>query len=81
MKWWIEHTPPSQARGKLQRIYERYRLGEATDNIILAHSPIPDALDSLMLFYNRVMHGTNDLPYVEREMVAVTVSVLNRCHY
>ena len=81
MKCWIEHTPPSEATGKLKKIYERHVKGGTADHIMLAHSIVPDALDSLMSFYKRVMHGDNDLPYLEREMIAVTVSVLNRCHY
>ena len=81
MKWWIEHIPPAEASGKLKKIYDRHVKGDTTDHIVMAHSVVPEAMDALMSFYKRVMHGDNDLPYVEREMIAVAVSVLNRCHY
>ena len=81
MKWWIEHIPPDRATGKLKKQYERFPSDSPMDHIILAHSPLPNAMDALMRFYKGVMHGQNDLPYVDREIIAVTVSVLNRCHY
>ena len=43
--------------------------------------PQAHALEALLTFYKKVMHGNNALPYVEREMIAETVSVLNQCHY
>lgn len=81
MEWWIAHVPPKKAAGRIKEIYERFTTDEGVDHVIQAHSPLPDALDALITFYSRVMHGRNDLPPLEREMIAVTVSVLNRCHY
>ena len=81
MRAFIETIPPERATGKLKELYRRSSAGGRVDHILQAHSLVPHALDSLMLFYKRVMHGKNDLPYVEREIIAVTVSVLNRCHY
>ena len=81
MKCWIEHVPPERATGKLKNLYDRVTQDGRVDHVIQAHSLVPDALDALLTFYKRVMHGKNDLPYVEREMIAVAVSVLNRCHY
>ncbi|MFQ5613836.1 MAG: carboxymuconolactone decarboxylase family protein [Anaerolineae bacterium] len=49
--------------------------------MIKAHSLNPNALRALMIFYNGVMHGDCDLTLAQREMIAVTVSVLNRCRY
>ena len=81
MKAWIDHVPPQQAQGALRQLYDRVTTDTGVDHIVQIHSLVPAALDSMLLFYKRVMHGDNDLPYVEREVIAVTVSVLNRCHY
>ena len=81
MNWWIDHIPPEKATGKLKKQYDRLRTDGPMDHIIAAHSPLPHAMDGLLTFYKGVMHGQNDLPYMEREIIALTVSVLNRCHY
>jgi alkylhydroperoxidase family enzyme len=81
MKAWIEHVPPEEATGALKELYDRSTAETGVDHILQIHSLVPAALDSLLVFYKRVMHGENALPYVEREVIAVTVSVLNRCHY
>ena len=81
MKWWIKHIPPDQATGKLKKQYDRTPTDGTVDHIIQAHSPLPHAMDALLSFYKGVMHGQNDLPYVEREIIAVVVSVLNQCRY
>ena len=81
MKAWIDHVPPDDAQGPLRKLYDRATTDAGVDHVIQIHSLVPAALDSLLVFYKRVMHGDNALPYVEREVIAVTVSVLNRCHY
>ena len=81
MKAWIDHIPPEKAQGALRELYDRVATDDGVDHIVQIHSLVPRALDAMLLFYKRVMHGDNDLPLVEREIIAVTVSVLNRCHY
>ena len=81
MKSWIESIPPDAAEGHLAELYNRASPKGEVDHILQGHSLVPWALDSLLVFYKRVMHGENDLPYVDREIIAVAVSVLNRCHY
>ena len=81
MKAWIDHVPPEKAQGPLKQLYDRVSTDTGVDHVLQIHSLVPAALDSLLVFYKRVMHGDNALPYVEREVIAVTVSVLNRCHY
>ena len=81
MKAWIDHTPPERAEGLLKKLYDRVTRDGRVDHVVQIHSPVPHALEALLVFYKRVMHGENDLPYVDRELIAVTVSVLNRCHY
>ena len=82
MTWWISPIPPEEGTGALKKQYQRYAAGGGpVDHVVQAHSHLPKAMDALLTFYKGVMHGENDLPYVEREMIAVTVSILNRCHY
>ncbi len=81
MKAWIDHVPPDKATGLLKDLYTRSTNEGQVDHVLQIHSLVPRALDSLLVFYKRVMHGNNDLPDVEREIIAVAVSVLNRCHY
>ncbi len=81
MKAWIDHVPPERATGLLNDLYRRSTTEGKVEHVLQIHSLVPRALESLLVFYKRVMHGENDLPYVEREIIAVTVSVLNRCHY
>ena len=61
MKWWIDHVPPAQADSKLTELYDRTAKDGPTDHILMAHSLVPGALDSLLIFYKKVMHGRNDL--------------------
>ena len=81
MDAWIDSIPPERAEGQLAKLYKRCAVEGQVDHVLQIHSLVPDALEALLVFYKRVMHGDNDLPYVEREVIAVTVSVLNRCHY
>ena len=79
---WIKTVSEEEARGVVARIYKGTRRSwGGVDNVIKAHSLNTAALRSLMLFYNGLMHGDCDLTLAQREMIAVTVSVLNRCEY
>ncbi len=79
---WIKAIDEDEARGPLARIYAGCtRSWGGVDNIIKAHSLSVPALRALMTFYNQVMHGDCDITLERREMIAVTVSVLNKCDY
>lgn len=79
---WIEHVNEDEATGIVGKIYKgTMRSWGGVDHIIKAHSLNPHALRALMTFYNGVMHGDCDLSLAQREMIAVTVSVLNHCKY
>lgn len=79
---WIKSVNEDEATGVVARIYKGSRRSwGGVDHIIKAHSLNPNALRALMIFYNGVMHGDCDLTLAQREMIAVTVSVLNRCRY
>ena len=79
---WIRSIDESKATGRVARVYETTRRSwGGVDNIIKAHSLNAAALEALMAFYRGVMHGDCELEMRQREMIAVTVSALNECHY
>ncbi len=79
---WIDHVAEDDARGLVARIYRGIRRSwGGVDNIIKAHSLEPEAMRALMVFYRGVMHGDGELTLKRREMIAVTVSAINACHY
>jgi uncharacterized peroxidase-related enzyme len=78
---WIKNIAEDEATGVVAKIYKGSRPSWGVDNIIKAHSLNPAALRALMTFYKGLMHGDCDLTLAQREMIAVTVSVLNKCVY
>ena len=79
---WIKHVEEQQATGYVARVYrDAERRGGEIDGIVKAHSLNPNALRALMTFYNGVMHGDCAISLRRREMIAVTVSAINECHY
>lgn len=51
------------------------------DNILQIHSLHPEGMRTHWDLYREVMTGTPTLPKVDREMIALVVSVINSCHY
>lgn len=51
------------------------------DHILQIHSLHPEGLRTHWELYREVMKGTRTLPKVDREMIALVVSVINDCHY
>ena len=51
------------------------------DSIVLSHSLIPEALRHAFGTYGALMHPDLPLSRRQHEMIAVTVSALNRCFY
>lgn len=79
---WIKTISEEEATGTIAKIYNgSKRAWGGVDHIIKSVSLNPHALRALMTFYNGVMHGDGDLTLGQREMIAVTVSVINECHY
>jgi alkylhydroperoxidase family enzyme len=79
---WIKTISEDEASGLVAKIYRgTSRSWGGVDNIIKAHSLNTAALRALMTFYNGLMHGDCDLTLAQREMIAVTVSVINQCEY
>ena len=79
---WIKSVSEDEATGYVARVYRNIRRSwGGVDNVVKAHSPHPEALRAVMTFYNGVMHGEGALSLRRREMIAVTVSSINDCHY
>jgi len=80
---WIDIIPEEEAQGELKVLYEQEFDSErqGTDNILAVHSLNPPTLRAHADLYHTVMHAKSPLSRSEREMVAVVVSAINRCHY
>jgi uncharacterized peroxidase-related enzyme len=50
-------------------------------NVLLAYAHDPAKLDAFATFYNDLMLAPSGLSKLEREMIAVAVSSVNRCYY
>lgn len=72
--------------GKLDSDHEAYfakceeRLG-FVPNVLRAYSFNQEKLRRFIAFYNDIMLGDSGLSKLEREMIAVVVSSVNRCYY
>jgi uncharacterized peroxidase-related enzyme len=71
-----------EAEGALRREYDAAlaRAGKVF-NIVKSMSLRPAVLRRSMDLYREIMFGTSELSRVERELLAVVVSVANECHY
>jgi alkylhydroperoxidase family enzyme len=54
---------------------------DRVDNILQIHSLNPRAMAAHSALYRSAMAGTRTLRKVERELIALVVSDINRCHY
>ncbi len=81
---WITHVADDEDSPEtLRELFDLTRdvsTGEV-DNIMAVHSLHPAGLDAHNRLYTAVMSGTKTLRKVEREMVALVVSLHNECHY
>ena len=79
---WIRVIEPFEAQGELAQLYARLREPDGSvDNILTIHSLNPASLRGHYDLYKVCMFGPSELSRAQREMVAVVVSTVNRCHY
>jgi len=79
---YINYIPEDRASEELRKLYNRYRASwGGVDNIIRIHGPNPLSMEKHYEFYRHLMRGPSPLSLAQREMIAVVVSVANRCHY
>jgi uncharacterized peroxidase-related enzyme len=79
---WIKVIQENEATGRLKELYDKYAepSGEV-DNILKIHSLNAKSLQTHFDLYAHLMRGHSDLSRIQREMIAVVSSVINRCHY
>jgi len=80
---WIPMIDEGEADGRLAELYARVvdPVSGGVDNIMKIHSLNPEGLAAHFELYRTAMRSTKTLPRVDREMIAVVVSVANECHY
>lgn len=79
---WIHVVTESEADGRLAEAYERIaRQRGKVSNIMRVHSLAPDAMVAHMDLYRTLMFEKGGLSRAECELIAVVVSVENRCEY
>lgn len=79
---WIQVIAPESADGTLAEVYDEVgrRRGEIAD-IHQVQSLNPAVMRGHLDFYMSILYGKGGLSRAQREMIAVTVSGLNRCPY
>lgn len=79
---WITCVEEADARGLIDRLYRSLgRSWGGVDHIVKSTSLVPEATRALLNFYKGVMHGDCGISMRQRELIAVTVSSINHCHY
>ena len=79
---WIRVIQEEEADGELKQLY-RQMTGPSggVDNILKIHSLNPPSLRAHFELYKSLMRGPSGLSRIQREMIAVVVSVANHCNY
>lgn len=82
---WIESIPDDEweANDGLRDLHGRVvdRTYGRVDNILAVHSLNPTGMAAHDGLYRSAMSGTATLRKVERELIALVVSLENQCHY
>ena len=79
---WIKTIKENEAQDSLKEFYEKHISSEGVvDNVLKIHSLNVPSLEGHYQFYRTLMYGNSDLSRVQRETIAVVVSVINKCHY
>ena len=80
---WIKVIAEHEAVGKLKAWYDKLvEPWGGVDNILKIHSLNVPSLSAHYDLYKTVMYRrTSELTRIQREMIAVVVSVENQCHY
>jgi alkylhydroperoxidase family enzyme len=79
---WIKQISINNATGLLKRQFDAAikRAGRVW-HIVHIMSLNPHSMKDSLRFYKTVMKGASPLSRIQREMLAVVVSVENGCHY
>jgi len=79
---WIKMIPENEADDTLKALYDKIgNAHEGVDHILKIHSQNPKSIQFHYDYYKHIMAGRSGLSRAQREMIAVTVSAANHCHY
>ena len=80
---WIETIDDREWQGELAALRPEVvdKVHGRVDHILAIHSLDPASLRAHLALYSQAMRGTASLRKVDREMIALVVSVVNECHY
>lgn len=79
---WIRTISEESATGYVKSVYEAHQKSRGwVSNIVKSLSVRPETLRAFQNLFATLMFGPSDLSRAQREMIAVVVSVTNRCHY
>lgn len=78
----IKYISFDNASPELQALYIKFGGPDKVPaNIVRIAGPNPKAMESHINFYRSIMFNKSPLSRQQREMIAVVVSALNKCHY
>ena len=79
----IRYVPEGEATDDLKKIVGEYQFEpwDKLDNILRIHGSNPLTLKYHYDYYIHLMRKGGPLTRVQREMIAVSVSAANHCHY
>lgn len=79
---WVRTVGEAAADGYVKTLYEGLlkQLGWVPD-IVKGTTIRPELTRALRTLFSTVMFGPSELTRPQREMIAIVVSVANRCHY
>ena len=78
----IRTVAPEEATGYVKAVYDaNVKARGWVSNIMKSFSLRPDVLRAFQNLFATLMFGPSELTRAQREMIATTVSVANRCHY
>lgn len=79
---WIRMIDEEDADEELLKLYTQVREPwGGVDHILKIHSLNPESLRGHFELYKTLMRRPSDLSLIQREMIAVVVSAVNKCHY
>ena len=82
---WIETVPDDEwsSNRELGELHDKVVDPESgrVDHIMAVHSLNPQGMAAHLSVYSSAMAGTPSLRKVERELIALVVSLENHCHY
>lgn len=79
---WIRTIQEGEAEGALKALYEGLQKQRGVvPNIMKVFSLHPEAMRATIQMFQALMYGPASLGRARREMIALVVSAINRCHY